>query len=61
MTATIRYVANGYIVTSPQGSPFGVPATLYAATVPEVVYWLGKIFEPYTAAAALAAAAPPRN
>jgi len=26
-----------------------VPATLYAATIPEVVFWLGKIFEPYSA------------
>lgn len=47
-TATVRYVANGYIITS-QGSGT-IPATLYAATIPEVVFWLAKIFEPYTAA-----------
>jgi hypothetical protein len=45
-TAVVRYVANGYVITS-QGS--SVPATLYAATIPEVIYWLGKIFEPYAA------------
>jgi hypothetical protein len=56
-TATIRYVANGYIINSQGG--VNVPATLYAATVPEVVYWLGKVFEPYGVAAALAAPPPP--
>lgn len=49
-TATVRYIANGYIVTS-LGQTM-VPATLYAGTIPEVVYWLGKLFEPYAAAAA---------
>jgi hypothetical protein len=57
ITATVRYVANGYIVNS-QGPAFSVPNSLYAGTVPEVVYWLGKIFEPYGVAAALAAPAP---
>jgi hypothetical protein len=45
VTATVRYVANGYIITS-----FGqntIPTTLYAATIPEVVFWLGKLFEPF--------------
>jgi len=46
--ANVRYVANGYIITS-QGTGT-VPATLYAATIPEVVFWLAKVFEPYTAA-----------
>jgi len=45
--ANVRYVANGYIITS-QGSAT-VPATLYAATIPEVVFWLNKIFEPFAA------------
>ena len=45
--ANVRYVANGYIITS-QGSAT-VPATLYAATIPEVVFWLNKIFAPFAA------------
>jgi hypothetical protein len=53
-TANVKYIANGYIITSQGGTI--VPATLYAATVPEVVYWLGKIFEPYAAAAAASSA-----
>jgi hypothetical protein len=43
--ATVRHVANGYIITSQGGQ--AVPATLFAATIPEVVFWLGKIFAPY--------------
>lgn len=54
-SASVRYVANGYIITSQGGN--SIPATLYAATIPEVVYWLAKIFEPYTAAATQAASA----
>jgi hypothetical protein len=54
-TANVRYIANGYMITS-QGSST-VPATLYAATIPEVVFWLGKVFEPYSASAAAAAQA----
>ena len=46
-TASVRYVANGYIITSSGNGT--VPATLYAATIPEVIFWLGKIFEPFTA------------
>jgi len=46
-TASVRYIANGYIITSQGGG--AVPATLYAATIPEVVFWLGKIFEPFAA------------
>lgn len=48
-TANVRYIANGYIVNS-QGQNL-VPAQLYAGTIPEVVYWLGKVFEPYAPAA----------
>ena len=59
-TASVRYVANGYVITS-QGMNVSVPATLYAATVPEVVFWLGKIFEPYGVAAALASSSPARK
>jgi len=46
--ATVRYVANGYVITSTGNGT--IPATLYAATIPEVVFWLAKIFEPYTTA-----------
>ena len=45
-TAQVRYVANGYIITSTGGR---VPATLFAASIPEVVFWLNKIFSPYSA------------
>lgn len=52
ITANVRYIANGYIVNS-QGQNL-VPAQLYAGTIPEVVFWLGKVFEPYAPAAAAA-------
>lgn len=62
--ATVRYIANGYVVQSAGGPAF--PALLYAASIPEVVYWLGKVFDPLgtnamvaqSAAAPKAAAAP---
>jgi hypothetical protein len=43
-TATVKYITNGYTVQS-FGSP-AVPDSLYAATIPEVVYWLGRLFDP---------------
>lgn len=43
--ATVRKLANGYLITS-QGSN-AIPATVYAATLPEVTYWLGRIFAPF--------------
>lgn len=45
LTATVRRVANGYIITSQGGNT--VPASLFAATVPELGFWLAKIFAPY--------------
>lgn len=48
-SATVKYIANGYTVAS-----FGsaaVPATLYAASIPEVIYWLGRLFDPLAPAA----------
>jgi hypothetical protein len=44
-TATVKYISNGYIVTGGEFPP-SVPQPLYAATIPEVVYWLGRIFDP---------------
>lgn len=59
--ANVRYISNGYIVG---GNVPTAPAlqSVYASTIPEVVYWLGRIFDPLTGAAVAfereAAAAP---
>lgn len=47
-TATVRFVANGYILntTSPDPLPPDVLAEMYVATLPEVVFWIDKIFNP---------------
>jgi len=45
-TATVRYIANGFTVNWQGSQAIGVPASLYAATIPECVYWLGRIFDP---------------
>lgn len=44
-TATVKYISNGYIVTGSNFPP-SVPQPLYATTIPEVVYWLGRIYDP---------------
>ena len=47
MTNTnVRYISNGYIVEWAGSPTIGVPAKLFAASIPEVVYWLGRIFDP---------------
>ena len=54
-TATARYISNGFIVNW-QGAGGGgvvVPPSVYAASVPEVVYWLGRIFDPVAASTPL--------
>lgn len=50
--ATVRYIANGFTVNWAGSQAVGVPASLYAATIPEAVYWLGRIFDPVAAAPA---------
>jgi hypothetical protein len=45
-TATVRYIANGYTVNWQGSQSVGVPASLYASSIPEAVYWLGRIFDP---------------
>lgn len=58
-TSNVRYITNGYIVTA---SGLGVAAleSIYAATIPEVVYWLGRIFDPINSATqSLSKAGPP--
>jgi hypothetical protein len=57
-TATARYISNGYIVTwqSAAGGGIVVPPSVYAGSVPEVVYWLGRIFDPVANPAARQAA-----
>ena len=45
-TATVRYISNGYTVNWSGSQAVGVPASLYAASIPETVYWLGRIFDP---------------
>lgn len=43
----IRYLANGYLLTS-VNQPSSIPATLYVATLPEVVFWIDQIFNAST-------------
>ena len=45
-TATVRYISNGYTVNWQGSAAIGVPASLYAASIPEAVYWLNRIFDP---------------
>jgi hypothetical protein len=45
-SATVRYIANGYTVNWQGSQAIGVPASLYATSIPEAVYWLGRIFDP---------------
>jgi hypothetical protein len=54
--ANIRYISNGYIVGANVPT---APAlqSVYALTIPEVVYWLGRIFDPITGATAVALSA----
>lgn len=49
-TAAIRYITNGYIVQG-HGGAGAAPESVYALTIPEVVYWLGRIFDPIVYAA----------
>ena len=55
-TATVRYITNGYTVNWQGSQAIGVPASLYAGSIAEAVYWLGRIFDPV---AQPAAPAPP--
>jgi hypothetical protein len=58
-TATVKYIANGYTVNWQGSQAVGVPASLYAAALPEAVYWLGRIFDPVATPPAQSAAAAP--
>lgn len=40
----VRYIANGYVLTTQNSE--AVPPTLYVATLPEVIFYLDKIFNP---------------
>lgn len=46
LVATVRYVANGYILTTTPGQPADVPPEQYVATISEVVFWIDRIFAP---------------
>jgi hypothetical protein len=59
-TATVRYITNGYTVNWSGSQAIGVPASLYAATIPEAVYWLGRIFDPVAQPPALRAEPSPQ-
>jgi hypothetical protein len=52
--ANVKYISNGYIVTQLGALPPAID-TVYALTIAEVVYWLGKMFDPVAGAPALAA------
>ena len=53
--ATVKYISTGYTVQSSGNAV--VPESLYAATIPEVVYWLNRLFNPLAPAGAQAAPA----
>jgi hypothetical protein len=60
INAQVKHISNGFIVTqtSPPPAQGGID-TVYAGTVPEVVYWLGRIFDPVNGAPAAASASAP--
>jgi hypothetical protein len=59
INAQVKHISNGFIVTqtSPPPAQGGID-TVYAGTVPEVVYWLGRIFDPLATPAAARAGGP---
>lgn len=57
--ATVRYIQNGFMVNWPGGGGITVPPSLYAASVPEAVYWLNRIFDPISPPAAKAGGQAP--
>jgi hypothetical protein len=59
-TATVRYISNGFTVNWQGSQAIGVPASLYAATIPEAVYWLGRIFDPVAQPPAQSRSAAPQ-
>jgi hypothetical protein len=63
-TATARYIWNGYIVTwsgTSGGSGLVVPPSVYALSVPEVMYWIARIFDPVANPSTTFKAAPERE
>lgn len=58
--ATVRYIQNGFTVNWSGSQAVGVPASLYAASIPEAVYWLGRIFNPVADASTPPAKVAPR-
>jgi hypothetical protein len=60
INAQVKKISNGFITTqtSPPPAQGGID-TVYAATIPEVVYWLGRIFDPVNGAPALASSSAP--
>jgi len=59
-TATVKYISNGFTVNWAGSQAVGVPASLFAASIAEAVYWLGRIFDPVAQPAALRSDAVPR-
>jgi hypothetical protein len=57
-TVNVKYIANGFTVNWQGSAVIGVPASLYAASVPEVIYWLGRVFDPVNAPPAQRSVAP---
>jgi hypothetical protein len=43
--ATVRYIANGYILTI-RNAPPGTPETRYVATLEEVIFYIDQLFNP---------------
>jgi hypothetical protein len=52
INAQVKKISNGFIATqlSPPGAAID---TVFAATIAEVVYWLGRMFDPVSGAPAL--------
>jgi hypothetical protein len=61
INAQVKHISNGFIVTqmSPPPAQGGID-TVFAGTVAEAVYWLGRIFDPLAPAAAAANAPAPQ-
>jgi hypothetical protein len=53
-SASVRKISNGFIITS-AGSA-AIASQLYAATLAELPFWLGKVFDPVVTAQAQFAA-----
>lgn len=48
-TANVKSISNGFTI-SHTAIVQPIPESIYAATIPEVIYWLGRVFDPFAPA-----------